>query len=305
MTSPEVDTAVGFIGLGQMGRPMATRLADWPGGLWVHDVDPGAVAALERAGAKVATTPREVAERAGVVSVMVRDDAQVRAVLEGPEGVLAGAAPGSCVVVHSTIRPDTAQRLAETAADQGVHVVDAPVSGGFMGASDGRLAIMVGGTDEAFAACRPALDLMGEVVVHLGPAGAGTRAKLARNLIHFVAFTAVTEAQRLAEAAGIDLRALGRVVRHTDSVTGGPGAIMLRDTTGALAPDDDWFPILDHVRALGEKDLSLALDLARQVGVDAPLARLALDRLGPGLGLPQDEPDDEPEDQPDGEQEAQ
>lgn len=292
MTAVEVGQGVGFIGLGQMGRPMARRLADWPGGLWVHDVDPEAVAALEQAGAKVADTPREVGERARVVSVMVRDDEQVREVLEGPDGVLAGAAPGSCVVVHSTIRPDTAHELAEAAAARDVHVVDAPVSGGFMGAHDGRLAIMVGGTDEAFAVCREALERMGEVVVHLGPAGAGTRAKLARNLIHFVAFAAVTEAQRVAEAAGIDLQALGRVVRHTDTVTGGPGAIMLRDTAAPMPPDDDWYPILDHVRTLGEKDLSFALELAGQVGVDAPLARLALERLGPGLGLPQTEEGD-------------
>lgn len=289
MTAVEVGQVVGFIGLGQMGRPMALRLADWPGGLWVHDVDQDAVAALERAGAKVAATPREVGERAGVVSVMVRDDDQVRAVLDGPDGVLAGATPGTCVVVHSTIRPDTAHQLAEDAASRGVHLVDAPVSGGFMGAGDGRLAIMVGGSDEAFAACREALERMGQVVVHLGAAGAGTRAKLARNLIHFVAFAAVTEAQRLAEASGIDLAALGRVVRHTDSVTGGPGAIMLRDTAAEMSPDDDWYPILDHVRVLGEKDLSFALELATQVGVDAPLARLALERLGPGLGLPDDE----------------
>jgi 3-hydroxyisobutyrate dehydrogenase-like beta-hydroxyacid dehydrogenase len=289
MTAVEVGQAVGFVGLGQMGRPMARRLADWPGGLWVHDVAPDAVASLERTGAKRAATPREVAERARVVSVMVRDDEQVREVVEGPDGILEGAAPGVCVVVHSTIRPDTAQQLAHTAAARGVHVVDAPVSGGFMGAADGRLAIMVGGTDEAFATCREALERMGEVVVHLGPAGSGTRAKLARNLIHFVAFAAVTEAQRVAEAAGIDLQALGKVVRHTDSVTGGPGAIMLRDTAASMATDDDWYPVLDHVRALGEKDLTFALELAGQVGVDAPLTRLALERLGPGLGL-SDEP---------------
>jgi 3-hydroxyisobutyrate dehydrogenase-like beta-hydroxyacid dehydrogenase len=288
MTAVEVGQAVGFVGLGQMGRPMARRLADWPGGLWVHDLDQDAVAALERIGAKGAGTPREVAEQARVVSVMVRDDEQVREVLEGPGGILEGAVPGACVVVHSTIRPDTAQQLAHTAAARGVHVVDAPVSGGFMGAADGRLAIMVGGTDEAFAACREALERMGEVVVHLGPAGAGTRAKLARNLIHFVAFAAVTEAQRVAEAAGIDLQALGKVVRHTDSVTGGPGAIMLRDTAASMATDDDWYPVLDHVRALGEKDLTFALELAGQVGVDAPLTMLALERLGPGLGLADD-----------------
>jgi 3-hydroxyisobutyrate dehydrogenase len=109
--------------------------------------------------------------------------------------------------------------------------------------------------------------------------------KLARNLIHFVAFTAVTEAQRLAEAAGLDLLALGEVVRHTDAVTGGPGAIMHRDSAAPLAEDDFWYGVLDHVRALGEKDLSFAIELARSLGVDVPLATVALDRLGPGLGL--------------------
>jgi 3-hydroxyisobutyrate dehydrogenase len=126
---------------------------------------------------------------------------------------------------------------------------------------------------------------MGDLVVHAGPIGAGTAAKLARNLLHFVAFTAATEASRLAEAAGIDLVALGKVVRHTDAITGGPGAIMWRDTTAPLAPQDAWFAIVEHVRQLGEKDLALAIELGDRLGVDTPLADLALPRLGPGLGL--------------------
>jgi 3-hydroxyisobutyrate dehydrogenase-like beta-hydroxyacid dehydrogenase len=109
--------------------------------------------------------------------------------------------------------------------------------------------------------------------------------KLARNLLHFISFTAATEAQRLAEAAGLSLTALGKVVRHSDAVTGGPGAIMLRDTTAPIDPDDFWFPILGHVRDLGEKDLSLALDLGDRLAVDLPLARLALARLADGLGV--------------------
>ena len=121
--------------------------------------------------------------------------------------------------------------------------------------------------------------------VHAGRVGAGTRMKLARNLIHFVAFTAVTEAQRLAEAADLDLVALGEVVRHTDAITGGPGAIMHRDTTAPLDPDDFWWGVLDHVRALGEKDLSFAIELAGTLGVDVPLAQLARERLAKGLGL--------------------
>ena len=154
-----------------------------------------------------------------------------------------------------------------------------------MGAAEGTLAIMVGGTEEAFAAARPALEVMGSKVVHAGPVGAGTRFKLARNLLHFVSFTAVTEAQRLAEAAGLDLRALGEVVRHTDAITGGPGAIMHRDTTAPLDPDDFWHGVFSHVAALGEKDLGFALALADELGVDVPLAREANDRLRTGLGL--------------------
>lgn len=272
----------GFVGLGNIGRPMALRLADRPDGLWVCDIDTEATAALESAGAKVAATPREIAEHATCISVMVRDDAQVRAVVDG---ILAGAAAGAVVLVHSTVHPDTITELVALAAPRGVHVLDAPVSGGAPGAQQGRLAIMVGGDVAAFEACRDALERMGDLVVHLGPAGAGTAAKLARNLMHFAAFTAAMEASTLAEAAGIDLATLGRIVRHTDAVTGGPGAIMHRDTVAALAPDDPWRPILQHVRELGEKDLTLALELAARLDVDTPMARLALARLAIGLGL--------------------
>jgi 3-hydroxyisobutyrate dehydrogenase len=167
----------------------------------------------------------------------------------------------------------------------GVRVLDAPVSGGPMGAADGSLAIMVGGDPAAYAVAAPVLERMGAKVVHAGPVGAGTRMKLARNLIHFVAFTAVTEAQRLAEAAGLDLVELGEVVRHTDAITGGPGAIMYRDTTAPLDPDDFWHDVFSHVRALGEKDLSFAIELAGTLGVDVPLAQLARENLAKGLGL--------------------
>ena len=287
MTTPidSSTTAVGFIGLGQIGRPMAARLAGWPAGLWVHDVDASATEALEQAGAKVAASPREVAERAGHVSVMVRDDAQVRDVLTGDDGVLAGVRPGAVIAVHSTIHPDTAREVARLAAAHNARVLDAPVSGGAVGAQQGRLAILVGGDADAYEASREVLERMGELVVHFGPVGAGTEAKLARNLMHFVAFTAATEASRLAEAAGVDLVALGKVVRHTDAITGGPGAIMWRDTTGPVAADDSWFAILDHVRQLGEKDLALAAELGDRLGVDTPLADLALPRLAPGLGI--------------------
>lgn len=274
---------VGFVGLGNIGRPMALRLAaDRGTDLVVHDIAPEPVAELVAAGARAAGSVAELARVCDVVCVMVRDDDQVREVLAHVVGV---AAEGTVVVVHSTVAPDTPRQLAVVARTYGVGVVDAPVSGGAMGAADGSLAILVGGDEERVARVRPVLEVMGSKVVHAGPIGAGTAMKLARNLLHFVAFTAATEAQRLAEAAGLDLVALGDVVRHTDAITGGPGAIMHRDTTAPPARKDFWYGVLDHVRALGEKDLSLATGLADQLGVEVPLARLALERLGPGLGL--------------------
>jgi 3-hydroxyisobutyrate dehydrogenase len=274
---------VGFVGLGNIGKPMALRLAAAPGiELGVYDVAPEPVAELEQAGAKAADSVADLASRVDVLCVMVRDDDQVRDVLGEVLGV---AGDRLTVVIHSTVAPSTPAHLEDTAIRHGVKLVDAPVSGGAMGAADGTLAIMVGGTDEAFEAARPALEVTGSKVVHAGPIGAGTKFKLARNLMHFVAFTAATEAQRLAEAAGLDLKELGAVVRHTDAITGGPGAIMHRETTAKLDPDDFWWGVFDHVRALGEKDLTFAIELADQLGVDVPMAREARERLAKGLGL--------------------
>jgi len=274
---------VGFVGLGNIGKPMALRLATSGVDLTVFDVAPEPVAELETAGAKVAGSVAELASAVDLVCVMVRDDDQVREVLGE---VLGSAREGLVVAIHSTVAPTTPGDLADLAGRHGVHVVDAPVSGGAMGAAEGTLAIMVGGSDEAFEACAEPFGVMGSKVVHAGPVGAGTTFKLARNLMHFVSFTAATEAQRLAEAAGLDLVALGEVVRHTDAITGGPGAIMHRATTARLDPDDFWYGVFGHVLALGEKDLRFATELADSLGVDVPLARLARERLGPGLGLP-------------------
>jgi 3-hydroxyisobutyrate dehydrogenase-like beta-hydroxyacid dehydrogenase len=273
---------VGFVGLGDIGKPMAQRLLAWPAGLVVFDLAPAPVAELEAAGASAATSVADLASRCGVICVMVNTDDQVREVI----GELLGAArPGTVIAVHSTVSPDLPPRLADLAGRHDLLLVDAPVSGGAMGAAEGKLAIMVGGTEAAYDAVREPLALMGSEVVHCGPVGNGTAAKLARNLLHFVAFTATGEAQRLAEAAGVDLVALGRIVRHTDSVTGGPGAIMHRDTTAPLAPGDGWTPVFEHVLALGAKDLGHAIALADRLGVGVPMAQYAAEHLAEALGL--------------------
>lgn len=273
---------VGFIGLGAIGKPMASHLVDWPGGLYVYDVRAEAMTSLVDDGANAASGARDIAAVCDLVSVMVLDDDQVREVVTA---LLAVDRPGQIVAVHSTIRPDTAEDLAEVAQGAGRALLDVPVSGSTVGAHQGTLAAIVGGDRAAYERARPVFERWSTLSVHMGPAGAGTRAKLARNVVHYAAFTAVGEAARLAEAAGLDLRKLGRVVRHSDSVTGGPGSVMIRDTAAPMAPDDELFAVLDHARQLGEKDLALALELADDLGVTMPLTRLTLDELGPALGV--------------------
>lgn len=277
---------VGFIGLGNIGGPMARHLIDHPGGLVVCDRVEEATVPFREAGATVVTEADEVARTARVIGVMVRDDAQVLEVVDGERGILRTAAPGTVVVIHSTVEPDTPAAVAARAEPHGVHVVDAPVSGGAMGAHGGDLAFMVGGSDEAVEIVRSAFAPMAGLIAHLGPVGAGTRAKLARNLITFASFAAVGEAVRLAEAAGVDLARLGDVVRHSDRITGGPGAIMLGQGSAPFPADDGLRPIFEHSRLLGEKDLDLALGLARSLEMDLPVAEQARTLLAGALGVP-------------------
>jgi 3-hydroxyisobutyrate dehydrogenase-like beta-hydroxyacid dehydrogenase len=280
------DFGVAMIGLGQIGGEMANHLLDWPGGFTVHDVRSEAMTPFVEKGAYGASSLEEVAKRSTVISVVVLTDRQVRDVVTG---LLPTAAPGTVIAIHSTIEAQTAIELAELASAHDVHVLDAPISGGFMGAAQGNLAVMVGGDAEAYERAKPVFERWAALPMHLGPAGAGTRLKIARNLITFVGYAASHEAERLAAAAGIDITKLGAVVRHTDAITGGAGSVMLRSSTAPYAPDDGLRAIFEHTRALGEKDLSLALALGDSLGVDLPLTSLALARLAEALGVPHEE----------------
>jgi 3-hydroxyisobutyrate dehydrogenase-like beta-hydroxyacid dehydrogenase len=265
-----------------MGAPMAMRLAGWPGGLVVFDVRDEVMVPFADAGAGVAGNLADVAA-ADIISVTVLNDAQVREVVAD---LAVHAARGTVIAIHSTIGDATAAELAAELAPRGVHIIDAPVSGGAGAASTGELATMVGAPREIYERVKPVFKQWASLVIHAGEAGAGTRMKLARNMLTFTAFASACEAMTLAEAAGLDLQALGRVVRHTDALTGGPGAIMVRDNIGELEPGHWLYDTFTHTRGLGEKDLSLALALGESVGVDLPLAEVALRNLATGLGVP-------------------
>ena len=276
------EARLGYIGLGNMGAPKARRLVGWPGGLIVYDVRPDAAAVFADAGATVAADVAEVAA-ADVISVTVLDDAQVRDVVAE---LARHSSPGTVVAIHSTIADSTAAELAAEYGPHGIHVIDAPVSGGAAGAERGELATMVGAPREIYERVKPVFKQWASLVIHAGEPGAGTRMKLARNMLTFTSFAAAAEAMRLAECAGLDIQALGRVVRHTDAISGGPGAVMVRDNTHDLEPGHWLYDTFTHTRALGEKDLGLALALGDSLDVDLPLAAVALRNLAAGLGVP-------------------
>ena len=273
-------TRIGFVGLGSIGGQMATRLPHDQ--LLVNDVREQAAAPYVEKGARFGSL-RELAVECDVISIVVLTDQQVRDVVAE---LLEHATPGTVIAIHSTIDTDTAPALAERAVAKGVHVVDAPISGGPMGAAEGKLAVMVGAERQAYELAKPVFQHWAELVLHVGPAGAGTQCKLARNLITYAGFVAAAEASRLAEAAGIDLRKLAAVVKQSDSVTGGVSAIMIRQSTAPFADDDALKPYFEHARALAEKDLSLAIAMGEQLGVATPVGRYALDNIGTAIGVP-------------------
>ena len=273
---------LGYIGLGNMGTPMAKKMVEWPGGLTIYDIRAEAMTPLAERGALLADSVADVAA-ADIIHITVLNDAQVREVVGE---LAANAKPGTVIAIHSTISDTTAVELAGELKPQGLHIVDAPVSGGAAAAAKGELATMVGAEREVYERIKPAFKHWASLVIHAGEPGAGTRMKLARNMLTFTSYAAACEAMKLADAAGLDLQALGRVVRHTDALTGGPGAIMVRENMKDLEPDNFLYQPFLHTRGLGEKDLSLALALGEAVSVDLPLAREAYERLAAGLGVP-------------------
>ena len=195
---------IGFIGLGIMGRPMARNLlkAGYP--LVVHSRSRGPVDEIAKAGAKVGTSPRDVASQCEVLITMLPNSPDVEQVVLGRDGVIEGAKAGSVLLDMSTISPLVSQKIGAALADKRVQMLDAPVSGGEKGAIDGALSIMVGGDKAVFDTALPIFQAMGKTITHLGPLGAGGFTKLANQIIVAVNLTALGEALTLAKKAGLD-----------------------------------------------------------------------------------------------------
>jgi 2-hydroxy-3-oxopropionate reductase len=249
-------TKVGFIGLGEQGKPMAVNLAKGSGfDLMVHDLRKEPVDELVALGARGASSPREVGSHSDIIEVIVVDDAQVEDVVLGRDGVLAGARAGSIIAIHSTIRPATVRKLAAACASRGIGVIDAPVSGGARGAQTRSMCYMVGGEAELVARCHPIFETSGATIFHLGALGAGMIAKLSHQVIICLNVLAASEGMLLAKKAGLDLVMMQEAVR-----AGGASSRVA----------DHWVKHQPTANAgkLWRKDLTLALECAQELGLD-------------------------------------
>ena len=264
---------VGFAGLGNIGRPMARNLIGDRFELCVYDVQTAPIEELAAAGARVARDPVQLARAGEVIGVCVRDDAQVEELLLGSEGLLAAAAAGTVVAVHSTVRPATVCALAAVGRERGVHVIDAPITGGAPGASARTLTYMVGGDTEILERCRPVFETSARAIVHTGPVGSGLWLKLCNNLMTYQGFQAVFEATRLAERAGLSFEVFEQVTTSNGNLTDQMRAFLgLRDALEARAGDEDLHRMVAGFASLAEKDLSIALESARELGLSLPAA---------------------------------
>ncbi len=257
---------VGFIGMGIMGAPMARNLlkAGFPVTVWNRT--PAKADALRGDGARVASSPAEVAAGASITFSCVSDSPDVEAVALGAGGVIEGARPGSVYVDCSTISPEVARKVARALREKGVDMLDAPVSGGDVGAKAGTLAIMVGGEASVFERCLPALQAMGRTVVHVGPTGAGQVVKLCNQVAGSLNLLAMAEAIVLARRAGVEPAKMLEVVS-----AGAAGSWMLSNL-GPRAAAGDFAP--GFMVELMQKDLRLVLETAAVTATPLPGAAL-------------------------------
>ncbi|AUS07697.1 2-hydroxy-3-oxopropionate reductase [Laceyella sacchari] len=214
---------IGFIGLGIMGKSMARNLhrAGFEVTVWNRTAAKMDEAKAEW-GAHLADSPKDVAAQSDVVITMVGDTPDVREVVTGEEGVLAGARPGTVLIDMSTISPEATRELAELAAEQGVAMLDAPVSGGDVGARNGTLSIMVGGEEKVLEKVRPVLEAMGKTIVHCGPIGAGQTVKACNQILCGLNLLGMVEALAFAKKSGVDLE---KMIQVTSQGAGGSWAL--------------------------------------------------------------------------------
>ncbi len=273
-------TNVGYIGLGNIGKPSAQRLICDRYRAHVYDVYAPAVEELVAAGAVGCASVAELAAACVHIGVCVRDDAQVQNLLHGDEGIFAHAAKGTLIAIHSTVTQASLLRWAQEAQALGLRLIDAPITGGADRAALGTLCYMVGCSEEELADCSPVFETSAEKVVHAGGVGAGIALKLCNNFMQYAEFVAMAEALRLAESCGLN----AEVMREVGLSNGVVNEQMFRFATGRnsyLVPSDD--PgIRQYFNTMGElakKDLDCAITTAAEKGVVMPTCEFLHKRI--------------------------
>ncbi len=263
---------IGFIGLGVMGKPMARNLLDAGYPLVVHNRSRDPVRDLSRVGAQPAHTPAEVARQSDLIITCLPDSPDVRLVALGQDGLIEGVSEGDIYVDMSTIAPTVAIEVAETLADKGVQCLDAPISGGDVGAQTGTLSIMVGGEGTVFDAVKPVLEVLGETIVHCGPNGAGQTVKACNQVQVALNLLGMAEALVLGKKAGVDPRTI------IDVLSGGFAQSRVMDVRGPNVIRGVFEP--GFRSALHYKDLNIIRETARAYEVSLPAAALAHELFG-------------------------
>jgi 3-hydroxyisobutyrate dehydrogenase-like beta-hydroxyacid dehydrogenase len=265
-------TVVAFVGVGRMGSAMLRCVLNAGYRVTLHDPSEKATAPFvaeypDRA--RTAPSPRDAATEADVIDVVVNTNEQLLDACLPPHGVLAGARPGSVVLVHSTVARETLRRLATEASHRGVHLLDAMVSGARGHLSVGKLAVMVGGDAAAFARARPVMETYGNLVLHLGPQGAGLDAKLALNMLRYLCMAASQEASMLAERAGV-LAFMDQLVAHTEAN---------RYVGDLKRLERIELPLRQKEAETSKKDLRAAVVRGGELGLSLPCAERAVDLM--------------------------
>lgn len=276
-------TTVGLIGLGLMGRPMGRNLLKAGFPLVVWNRTRAKADDLVREGAKLAANPRELAAQADVLITIVSDPPALEEVVFGPHGALDTLRPGSLFVDSSTVSPELARREASACAERGIDFLDAPVTGGTWGAEKGELVFMIGGKAEVFERAKPVFAALGKRFFLLGPSGAGQTVKLAMNLILALEVQALAEATALVRAAGVPGERLIEVLQSS------MGRSPLLDVKAPLVLKND-FPASFPLRLM-HKDVRLALELARQQGIELPAGAAAYTTYSAVKETSNDDPD--------------
>jgi 3-hydroxyisobutyrate dehydrogenase len=262
--------SIGFIGLGNIGKPMAMHWAGAKQPLVVFDVLPQATADLVAAGAKAAATVADLAREAEIIGICVRDDKDVEQVLSGAGGILDNARPGTVVLIHSTVKQESILKWHERGKAKSVQIIDASVT---RATEPNKFCYMLGGDAAVVERCRPLLTTGGNAVVHAGPVGAAIALKLCNNMMTYASFIAVHEAYKLAQGFGIDPELLHQVSNANGVITPSMAGFIRARTQIAKQGEAMLQAAFGPHGALGTKDMAAALQSAEKLKVSLPGAR--------------------------------